>query len=126
MKRYIVALSELQMQDRLLLMKWNESHLSEILIGLRALDAGKIDRLTLAPSDGSAKCKVIFTADGIMQALCDGKRCDFRLNDNHFSAIEGLLLDFLLESAFEGEHLDLELPLAETGILYDCVIGIGK
>ena len=33
MKRYIVALSELQMQDRLLLMKWNESHLSEILIG---------------------------------------------------------------------------------------------
>ena len=126
MKRYIVALSELQMQDRLLLMKWNESHLSEILIGLRALDAGKIDRLTLAPSDGSAKCKVIFTADGIMQALCDGKRCDFRLNENHFSAIEGLLLDFLLESAFEGEHLDLELPLAETGILYDCVIGIGK
>ena len=126
MKRYIAALSEVHLQDRLVLMKWNESHLSEILIGLRSLDTGKIDKLTLAPPDGSARCKVIFAPDGTMQALCDGKRFDFRLNDNHYSAIESLLLDFLLESAFEGEHLDLELPLAETGILYDCVIGIGK
>lgn len=126
MKQYIAAMSEVRLQDRLLLMRWNESHLSEILIGLRALDAGKIDKLTLAPPDGSARCKVIFTAEGIMQALCDGKRCVFRLNDNHYSAIEGLLLDFLLESAFEGEHLDLELPVAETGILCDCVIVIGK
>lgn len=122
MNIFLVAMSEVEVSDKIIWIKFLSNKLSDLFISLKSLFIGRIEKLILCTSD--KKNKVIFERDKVMSISYDKEEYLFLLNEYNIESIECLIIDFWLQIAFPSQHLDMELNLIGDNAKYDCIFQV--
>ena len=118
---YTAEISGIELRDEIIAVDLNYNDLDKILVGLRALACNKIEKFCLLSDDRRAKA-VFKSVDRANVSVGDFIE-NIRLDANVLEAIEGLVLDFLLEDFFPEQHVDFEVT-SDSGKKYDLVIRV--